>query len=206
MAPEVLARATEPFYSTKPLGKGTGLGLAQVYGIARQSGGTLRIESEAGKGTSVHILIPAAEAREAEQASPAEGIPGRPAEMASAKILIVDDDSAVRAFLADSLRGLGYQVTEAASGEEAIRLLAQAEPELALLDYAMPAMNGAELALELRSRRPDLPILFVTGYAESEQLEHALGSDVPVLRKPFSIGELAAAVQVHLPESGGLEA
>ena len=126
--------------------------------------------------------------------------------MASAKILIVDDDSAVRAFLADSLKGLGYQVTEAASGEEAIRLLAAAEPELALLDYAMPAMNGAELALELRSRRPDLPILFVTGYAESEQLEHALGSDVPVLRKPFSIGELAAAVQVHLPESGGLEA
>jgi PAS domain S-box-containing protein len=197
MSPEVLERATEPFYSTKPLGKGTGLGLAQVYGIARQSGGTLRIESALGEGTRVHMLIPAADATEEEaQVAAASGIESASA-APGASILVVDDDSDVRAFLADSLKGLGYRVAEAASGREALAQLEEAAPDLALLDYAMPEMNGAELARALRSRRSDLPIVFVTGYAESEQLERALGPDAPVLRKPFSIGELAAAVQAQ---------
>jgi CheY-like chemotaxis protein len=200
MTPEVAARATEPFYSTKPLGKGTGLGLAQVYGIARQSGGTLRIESAPGQGTRVDILIPAAAAPEGDDVSDAAAVEARAAKASGAKILIVDDDSAVRDFLADSLKGLGYKVKDAGSGPEALELVGAFDPVLALVDYAMPGMNGAELARELRNSRPDLPILFVTGYAESDQLQQALGLDAPVLRKPFSIGELAAAVQTQVRE------
>ena len=194
MSKEVLERATEPFYSTKPLGKGTGLGLAQVYGIARQSGGTLRIESEPGQGTRAHILIQVAAALDrAETAETATGVQG-PACAGACSILVVDDDKDVRAFMADSLKGLGHGVVEAASGEEAMALIPTLAADLALVDYAMPGMNGAELARRLRSSRPDMPILFVTGYAESEQLERALGAEVPVLRKPFTIAELAAAV------------
>jgi PAS domain S-box-containing protein len=202
MGPEVLARATEPFYSTKPLGKGTGLGLAQVYGIAQQAGGTLRIESEAGEGTAVHILLPAAPAPPPEESADAS-MAEAPARSASgARILVVDDDDDVRAFLAESLEGLGCTVVSAASGAEGLEALREWRPDLALIDYAMPGMNGAEAARASREIHPGLPIVFVTGYAESEQIESALGDgDVPVLRKPFTLAELAAAVEENvLPE------
>jgi PAS domain S-box-containing protein len=207
MAPEVIARATEPFFSTKPLGKGTGLGLAQVYGIARQSGGTIRIESEVAKGTTVHLFLAAASAeeagdcREALQAAPA-AIVARPTE---ATVLVIDDDSDVRAFLADSLEGLGYSVVEAEDGEAGLKQLADSPPDLILLDYAMPRMNGAEVARAARKRIEDVPIIFVTGYAETEQLEAALGPDVPVLRKPFSVAQLAAAVEEQIAAGTGAE-
>jgi CheY-like chemotaxis protein len=198
MGPDVLARAAEPFFSTKPLGKGTGLGLAQVYGIAQQAGGTIRIESERGRGTTVHILLPVAVARpsakrdEKREASiPADAAAG-------ARILVVDDDSDVRAFLAESLEGLGCTVVSAASGAEGLEALREWRPDLALVDYAMPGMNGAEAARAARDIHPGLPIVFVTGYAESEQIEAALGGDVPFLRKPFTLAELAAAVEGNL--------
>jgi PAS domain S-box-containing protein len=199
MSPDVLARATEPFYSTKPLGKGTGLGLAQVYGIAQQAGGTLRIASEEGKGTTVSILLPAAAA----PAAAAAEAPGRAARSpqgaaAGARILIVDDDADVRAFLADSLESLGCTIVSAASGAEGLEALREGRPDLALIDYAMPGMNGAEAARAARDLHPGLPIVFVTGYAESEQLEAALGCDVPVLRKPFTLEQLAAAVEENV--------
>ncbi len=204
MSPEVIARAIEPFFSTKPLGKGTGLGLAQVYGIARQSGGTIRIESELGKGTVVHLLLAAATAEEAEECR--ETLETRPvtapATERGAKILVIDDDSDVRAFLADSLESLGYSVFDAEDGESGLKQLEQLQPDLVLLDYAMPGMNGAEVARAARERRPDVPIIFVTGYAESEQLEAALGPDVPVLRKPFSLTQLAAAVEERIAGIG----
>jgi PAS domain S-box-containing protein len=196
MPPDVLARATEPFYSTKPLGKGTGLGLAQVYGIAQQAGGTLRIESQEGKGTSVHILLPATSGpAEAEAEEGRRSIPSPNGTAAGAEVLVVDDDSDVRAFLAESLEGLGCTVVAAASGPDAVKALGSWRPDLALIDYAMPGMNGAEAAREARRLHPGLPIVFVTGYAESEQLEAALGCDVPVLRKPFTLAQLAAAVE-----------
>jgi PAS domain S-box-containing protein len=197
MAPAVAARAIEPFYSTKALGKGTGLGLAQVYGIARQAGGTLRIESKEGKGTRVHILLPATDAAASDRATAAtEARP--PGASGGATILVIDDDGDVRAFLANSLEGLGHKVVSAASGEEGLRCLAEAAPDLALIDYAMPGMNGADVARAARGACPGLPIVFVTGFAESEQLEGALGPDVPVLRKPFSIADLVAAVEENL--------
>jgi CheY-like chemotaxis protein len=200
MPPDVIARAIEPFFSTKPLGKGTGLGLAQVYGIARQSGGTIRIESEVGKGTVVHLLLAAAAAADAaDRRETPEARPKiAPAGERSASILVIDDDSEVRAFLADSLEGLGYSVIEAEDGETGLKQLEQIEPDLLLLDYAMPGMSGADVARAARKQRPHVPIVFVTGYAESEQLEAALGPEVPVLRKPFSLGQLAAAVEERI--------
>ena len=199
MAPDILARATEPFFSTKPLGKGTGLGLAQVYGIARQSGGTVRIESSPGTGTIVHLLLPASNAGEGATRGEDEDAAAEPgANSAGATILVIDDDSDVRAFLADSLQGLGYTAREAEDGESGLEQLREQIPDLVLLDYAMPGMNGAEVARAIRDRHPTLPIVFVTGYAESEQLEAALGAEVTVLRKPFGLTHLAAAIEQQL--------
>jgi CheY-like chemotaxis protein len=198
MAPEVLARATEPFFSTKPLGKGTGLGLAQVYGIARQSGGTLRIESEEGAGTVVRLLLPQAEAGEDELEGTASGT-AAPAAAATAHIFVVDDDADVREFLAEVLVSLGHRVETWPGGEAALAALAGAPPDLMLVDFAMPGMNGAELAGAARLLHPALPIVFVTGFAETDQLEGALGPGAPVLRKPFGMDELAAMVAGSLP-------
>jgi PAS domain S-box-containing protein len=199
MAPDVLARATEPFFSTKPLGKGTGLGLAQVYGIVRQSGGTLRIESVEGTGTLVRLLLRPATAvaeDEIESADPGavEPLPG-----AGAAIFVVDDDRDVREFLADALVSLGHRVEMLPDAEAALAALGQGAPDLMLIDFAMPGMNGAELACAARALYPALPIVFVTGFAETDQLEGALGPGAPVLRKPFGIDELAAMVAANLP-------
>ncbi len=198
MAPDVLTRATEPFFSTKPLGKGTGLGLAQVYGIVRQAGGTLRIDSEEGIGTIVRLLLPRAGTGEiaAEQVADAgaRSVPG-----AGARLLLVDDDANVREFLADALVSLGYRVDMLPDAEAALVALAQGAPDLMLVDFAMPGMNGAELAGAARKLHPALPIVFVTGFAETDQLEGALGPGAPVLRKPFGMDELAEMVAANLP-------
>ncbi|MGN6574008.1 MAG: response regulator, partial [Pseudolabrys sp.] len=169
MSPEVRAKVFEPFFTTKEIGKGSGLGLSQVLGFAKQSGGGVRIESQPGTGTAVHIFLPRANtAPQAQEESIAEGeIMTRP----DAVILLVDDDSAVRDVTAAMLRELGYKVEEADSGENALRLLdARPKVDLAVIDYAMPAMSGAELARHVRSRLPALPVLFVTGFAERDAL------------------------------------
>ena len=197
MSEEILARAIEPFYSTKPMGKGTGLGLAQVYAIARQSGGTVRIESRVGEGTRVDILLPAVAAPARECAPGAKAAP-KPEKRRLASVLVVDDDDEVRDFLADSLEGLGHRVHRAASGEEALAALGDTAPDIALIDYAMPGMHGADVARLARETHPGLPIIFVTGYADTEQLEAALGPDAPVLRKPFTVDQLADAVEANL--------
>jgi PAS domain S-box-containing protein len=198
MAPAVLARATEPFFSTKPLGRGTGLGLAQVYGIAQQSGGTLRIDSAPGEGTRVDILLPAVDAPLPEAGGAEDDPAAARGTRASARVLVIDDDPDVRSFLIESLEGLGHVVASAESGEEGLARLESWPSDLALIDYAMPGMNGADVARAVRAILPDLPIVFVTGYAESEQLEAALGHDVPVLRKPFTLADLAAAVEENV--------
>ena len=112
--------------------------------------------------------------------------------------MVVDDDADVRIFLADILADLGHRVDTLDCAEAALAALAAGAPDLVLIDFAMPGMNGAELAREARRLHPGLPIVFVTGFAESDQLESALGSDVPVLRKPFGIDELAAVVAAYL--------
>ncbi|MGE0178653.1 MAG: ATP-binding protein, partial [Sphingomonas sp.] len=143
MPPDVAARAIEPFFTTKPFGKGTGLGLAQVYGIARQSGGTLRIESREGGGTKVQMFLPLVDQKAGASGS---GVAHRPAAQAaaapSAQILIVDDDPDVREFLAGTVADFGHHTIQAEDGAAALALLEQGVPDLMFVDFAMPGMNG----------------------------------------------------------------
>ncbi len=195
MAADVLARAFDPFFTTKAMGQGTGLGLSQVYGIARQSGGTARIDSAEGRGTTVRVLLPlaAAPAPVASDAVDDERAPHWTGQRASVRrtVLVVDDDHDVRRALTDSLDALGYQVIEAADGPAGIALLHTHRPDLLLVDYAMPGMNGAEVARAAQTIRGDLPIVFASGYADSAALVEAVGSRAHMLRKPFSLADLA---------------
>ena len=120
-------------------------------------------------------------------------------EASGVKVLVIDDDPDVRAFLAAALEGLGYTVELAEDGPEGIEKIAAFGPDLLLLDYAMPQMNGADVARAVRRSHPHLPIIFVTGYAESDQLEAALDGQVPLLRKPFTVAQLGAVMAPHLP-------
>lgn len=200
MTKEVLAKAFEPFYTTKDIGKGSGLGLSQVLGFAKQSGGGMRIESRVGEGTSVKIYLP--RARSTDTAAPSEptGEPQRHAR--GAVILLVDDDSAVREVTAAILRDLGYAVIAVGSGGGALDLLDRnAQIELVILDFAMPGMNGMEVARQMRAKVPSRPVLFVTGYADTS----AIGDidDKQIVRKPFIGNELADKVQFALARTAG---
>jgi signal transduction histidine kinase len=201
MPPGVLARATEPFFSTKPVGKGTGLGLAQVYGIAQQSGGTARIHSREGGGTKVHLLLPHVVPPEQSGAAP-EVHPERVREPSgSATIVVVDDDPDVRSFLTHALVELGHEVIACDCAEAGLEQMARGQPDLALIDFAMPGMNGAQLAQAAKQLYPNMRIAFVTGYAESEQLDSALGGSAAVLRKPFSMNQLADLIGEQMERS-----
>ena len=197
MSEEVLAKAFEPFFTTKPVGVGSGLGLSQVFGLAKQSGGGVRIDTRLGFGTSVRVYLP----RATEQVAGAEAPAGPPTRsVGSRTVLVVDDDDHVREITALMLRDLGYHVVEAGSGGAALDMLErQTAVELVLLDFAMPGMNGGEVAREIKARRPHLPVLFATGYADAEALVEA-GED-RVIRKPFVDDELAAKVAAAVAAS-----
>jgi len=196
MAPDVRAKVFEPFFTTKEVGKGSGLGLSQVLGFAKQSGGGVRVESRLGEGTSVHIYLPRANVRVgAPDCDPAAVRP--PAGFHAARILLVDDDDAVREVTGAMLRELGYTVVEAASGGGALDLLDR-EPDidLMLIDFAMPGMNGAEVARRVETKRPALPILFVTGFADRSALTGI--DEERIISKPFVADELADKVRTSL--------
>ena len=195
MSEEVLAKAFEPFFTTKPVGKGSGLGLSQVYGLAKQSGGGVRIDTRPGDGASVKVYLPRAGA--APVRLPAESQADHRRPQAEAVILLVDDDGAVREVTAGILEDLGYSVLEAPSGPAALELFdANPHIDLVLLDFAMPGMNGAEVARELRRRRSDLSILFATGFADTLALTDA--GEGQVVRKPYVEEELAAKLSAEL--------
>lgn len=197
MAPEILQRATEPFFTTKPFGQGTGLGLAQVYGVAHQSGGTVMIDSAVDMGTTVSIYLPAADlVVVAEPVPPVRG--RRIMSRGGARIVLVDDDDDVRGFLQDVLGASGYAVTALADGETCLADIENQAPDLLMLDFAMPGLNGAETALMARRRHPDLPIILVTGYADSDALDIAAGYGAVILRKPFEQAELMAAIEAAM--------
>jgi DNA-binding response OmpR family regulator/anti-sigma regulatory factor (Ser/Thr protein kinase) len=191
MPPEVAKRAFDPFYTTKPAGQGTGLGLSQVYGIVKQSGGNVMLESEMGKGTTVTMRLPRAEVN-AVSVSPTD-VSTLPAGR-SEKLLIVDDDADVRQLLTPFLSNLGYEVSEATSGEDALSILGDCKPDMMIIDFAMEGMNGAEAALAARQRYPGIPILFISGFADAEALRSAV-DNAPLVHKPFRPAELAAAVR-----------
>jgi signal transduction histidine kinase/CheY-like chemotaxis protein len=196
MSPEVLAHAFEPFYTTKELGKGTGLGLAQVYGIARQSGGDVRIESESGRGTTVSILLPRVEQPAGAVGAEAEAksIPEAPGRGARVPVLVIDDDAAVRETLVQGLELDGFDVVEAADGRAGLTLLERGAPAaLAVIDFAMPGMNGAEVARAVQRLRPGLPVIFASGYAETAALDSITGAIT--LRKPFKIADLTRSIR-----------
>jgi CheY-like chemotaxis protein len=161
----------------------------------------VRIDSAEGVGTKVHLLLPRAEAAAAAEVEAARVATAEQAAAGGATILVIDDDPDVRGFLAETLEGLGHRVETCDGGEQGIAQASAGAPDLVLLDFAMPGMNGAEAARRIRADAPRVPIVFVTGYSESEQIEAALGPGVPVLRKPFAVDELAAIVADQLEAS-----
>jgi len=203
MPDEVRQRAFDPFYTTKGVGKGTGLGLSMVYGVARQSGGRAEIESEPDRGTTVSILLKVVEGEGAVAGAAAEEPPPLRRE---ASVLLVDDDEAVRAMTASMLETLGHRVVEAESGEAALRLLPGMRPDLFLFDFAMPGMNGAELARRVRELGQNAPIVFATGFAETDALAGAVGPDAAILRKPYSMSALARAIAEALDSAASSKA
>jgi signal transduction histidine kinase len=203
MAPDVAARAFEPFFTTKGVGKGTGLGLSMVYGVARQSGGSARIESVPGEGTRVIVTLRRVAAPQLVAEAPGAATVGEDMPRGAGEtVLVVDDDADVRASLRGGLESIGYRVEEAPDGPSALKLLERIAPDLAILDYAMPGMTGAELALEATRLRPAMKIVFASGFADSEALERALGSTAPILKKPFAMSDLAHAAARTLGRAG----
>ena len=200
MTPEVRAKAFEPFFTTKEIGKGSGLGLSQILGFAKQSGGGVSIKSEVGEGTSICIYVPRAD-RAPERLHPAE-LRADARALEGARVLLVDDDTAVREVTAEALRELGYEVAEAGSGGAALDQLEDAMVDLLIVDLAMPGMSGAQLASRVRARWPDLPMLFVTGFADRSVLADV--SEAHIVGKPFAPGELAAKAQSVLLGSAGM--
>jgi signal transduction histidine kinase len=192
--PDVVSRVFDPFFTTKPIGKGTGLGLSQVYGIATQAGGTARLFSEEGAGTTVEIWLPLRERAvpQTETASNAEANA-----VGEKRVLVVEDDSEVRAMLVESLRMLGYTVTEAADGQAGLSRLQDDKPDLLVVDFAMPGMNGIDVIAEARKLREDLPVILATGYADVDISGLAV-KRCTILRKPFQLDDLARTVRLGL--------
>ncbi|UFN49038.1 response regulator [Roseomonas sp. OT10] len=201
MPAAVRDRMFEPFFTTKPVGAGSGLGLSQVLGFAQQSGGGVRVEAEEGRGTTVSVLLPRA-AGTAPAGCNRPAAPAARAQAADRLVLLVDDDSAVRETTAAALRDLGYRVVEAGSGGAALDLLdREAHVDLLLLDFAMPGMNGVEVAQAARSRRPGVPVLFLTGYADAAAV--AGEGQEQIIQKPFRPEDLARRLSMAL---GGCQA
>jgi CheY-like chemotaxis protein len=192
MTREVLERALEPFFTTKEIGKGSGLGLAQVYGVATQFGGTVQLLSTPGIGTTVEVYLPRALVEAAhpsvEELSASENLDR------GGTILLVDDDPGVRDIAAIVLREAGYVVREAGNAAEARDILAAGPVNLALVDYAMPIMSGYEFVRLARSIQPNLPVIYVTGAADPLGTGEAPLDD-PIVMKPYARATLLRAVR-----------
>ena len=196
MAPDVVARAFDPFFTTKPIGMGTGLGLSMIYGFARQSGGQVQIYSEVGKGSMICIYLPRQLGMAAPVGETAE-LTGAPVAQQGETVLFVDDEPTIRMLIAEVLEELGYGATEAADGAAGLRVLrSDVRIDLLVTDVGLPGgMNGRQVADAARVARPELKVLFITGYAENAVLSHGhLDPGMHVLTKPFTMEALAARI------------
>ncbi len=208
IAREHINKIYEPFFSTKEVGEGTGLGLSTVYGIVKQTGGFIFVDSTPGEGSTFSIFLPRHRRSEAEQATSEAPARREPAKDLTGKgtILLVEDEESVRMFGARALRGKGYTVLEADSGEAALDLIGGHDCDIDLLisDVVMPGMDGTELVERVRASRPELKVIFISGYAE-EAFGEKLGRsrDVHFLPKPFSLAQLAGTVKDVLVARGG---
>ncbi len=196
MTPEVIARAFDPFFTTKPLGEGTGLGLSMIYGFVRQSGGQVRIYSEVGRGTTLCLYLPrhtgAAEA-------PEEAQPGQDIDRGDGEtVLVIDDEPTVRMLIVEVLEENGYASIEAVDGPSGLRVLhSDARIDLLITDVGLPGgMNGRQIADAARITRPDLKVLFITGYAENAAVGNGhLDAGMEVITKPFAMAALAGKIR-----------
>jgi CheY-like chemotaxis protein len=191
MDEETQARIFEPFFTTKEEGKGTGLGLPTVYGIAKQSGGNIHVYSESGVGTTFRVYLPRVEKEAApmpEHTATDEALKG------SETILLVEDEELVRELMVEVLEGRGYELLAAANGAEALAICEQHEGRIDLMvtDVVMPGMSGVELAAQARQVKPDMEVLYLSGYTNSALVAHgALGAEGHFLEKPFEPDDLA---------------
>lgn len=201
--PDILKRIFEPFFTTKDVGQGTGLGLATVYGIIRQTGGYLHVETKVNEGTAFIIYLPRLSESEAEQETDTHEIEDDRAQdlTGTARILLVEDEDAVRMFSTRALTNKGYEVLAADCGEAAVNLVkeqaANAVIDLVITDVMMPGMDGPTLVKKLRDKNPDLKVIFISGYTEDKLKDH-MDDNISFLPKPFTLKQLAGAVKEML--------
>jgi CheY-like chemotaxis protein len=189
MDSDTAGRIFEPFFTTKKTGQGTGLGLSQVYGFATQSGGDVLVETDAGKGTTVTLLLPCSQSTDfAESNSEQPEVPDQP----SADILVVEDNEDVGHFAETLLTELGHSVTLATSGEEALELTRKRDFDVVFSDVVMPGMGGLRLSEELAREKPDLPVILATGY--SKEIAQSGSGGRPVILKPYRLAALSQAL------------
>jgi two-component system cell cycle sensor histidine kinase/response regulator CckA len=197
MPPEVVARIFDPFFSTKPLGQGTGLGLSTVYGIIRQSGGYVGVETVMGKGTTFSIYLPRATEIEVASLQPVVAAIEKVEDLTgSSRLLLVEDEDAVRSFAVRALQNKGYEVFEASSGDNALEVIEEKKPKIDLMvsDVMMPGMDGIELGKRVREIYPNLTIIFMSGYTE-DKFKDDMGPGIHFLAKPFTLKQLAEKVK-----------
>jgi two-component system cell cycle sensor histidine kinase/response regulator CckA len=197
MTKEIQSKIFDPFFTTKPVGQGTGLGLATVYGIVKQSGGFITVDSDVGRGTTFWIYLPR---QRLDAGAPAEAVPAAvPRDVTGQDtILLVEDEEAVRSFAARALRMRGYNVLEAGGGEEALEIVKSGGAEIHLLitDVVMPNMDGPTLVRHVKELKPELAVIFMSGYAEEAfRRSDQSSEDIHFLPKPFGLKQLAAKVK-----------
>jgi PAS domain S-box-containing protein len=196
MPAEVQARAFDPFFTTKPIGQGTGLGLSMIYGFVRQSEGSVRIDSEVGKGTTIEIVLPRFRGDLIPDEQDGAGQGGTSRAGSEEVVLVVEDEDVVRLLVVEVLNDLGYRALEAVDGASASRILQSSQRiDLLATDIGLPDMNGRQVADAARAKRPNLKVLFMTGYAEKAASNSFLQSGMEIISKPFSMDHLASKIR-----------